>query len=57
MGPRVGRYHSKEISKVRSELTLGKVAQRLAIAGIGGEKGLALLGELCLLYTSPSPRD
>ena len=29
MGPRVGRYHSKEISKVRSELTLGKLAQRL----------------------------
>ena len=46
MGPRVGRYHSKEISKVRNELTLGKVAQRLAIAGIGGEKGLALLSEL-----------
>ena len=46
MGPCVGRYRSKEIGEVRNELTLGKLAQRLAIAGIGGEKGLAPLGEL-----------
>ena len=43
----LGASSDEEIAEgVRNELTLGKVAQRLAIAGIGGEKGLALLSEL-----------
>ena len=34
-----------------------KIYGGLAVASYGITKGLSLQGDVCLLYTSPSPRD